>query len=318
MGGHTAAKSSTASGDDATRATSRRTRRWAVPKMAVGIAVIFLAGISLVMYPTVASWFSQYNQSRAIEQYSGRVLNIPPAQRARALELADEYNQAIRDGQAVVGANERIPSSSGSDQALIYDEMLAADAAGLMARIKIPAIGVDLPVYHGTDDETLHKGVGHLEGTALPVGGDSTHSVLTGHRGLANATIFTNLDRVGIGDRFVIEVFGEVVTYQVIETQVVEPQDTQTLLVQPGRDLMTLVTCTPLGVNSHRILVTGERISPTPDGDLQAIGRAPEVPHFPWWAVILGGAILLLSLYVWWSGRIRPLPNKTVSPVAES
>ncbi len=152
-------------------------------------------------------------------------------------------------------------------------------------------------------DDVLERGTGHLEGTALPVGGASTHAVLTGHRGLATAELFTHLDRVAVGDTFTIEVFGEVLSYRVSVTRVVAPEDTETLYPQTGRDLVTLVTCTPLGINSHRILVTGERILPTPVDDVAAAGARPDIPGFPWWAVILGAVVLALAAYVWAAGR---------------
>lgn len=184
-----------------------------------------------------------------------------------------------------------------------YDSLLAADDRGLMARLRIPAIDVDLPIFHGTDDEVLLEGIGHLEGMALPVGGPGTHSVLTGHRGLAEATMLTHLDRLVVGDRFTVETFGEVLTYEVTSTAVVEPHETQTLHPRPGEDLMTLVTCTPIGVNSHRILVTGERVVPTPVTDLEAAGETPDLPRFPWWAVVLVSAVAALGRYVWRAGR---------------
>jgi sortase A len=175
-----------------------------------------------------------------------------------------------------------------------------------MARIKIPSINVDLPIYHGTGEAVLEHGVGHLEGTALPVGGASTHSVLTGHRGLATAELFTHLDQVKVDDTFTIEVFGEVLSYRVVTTLVVEPSETQSLLPQRDEDLVTLVTCTPLGVNSHRILVTGERIIPTPQADLDAAGESPDIPGFPWWMIVAGAVLATAALYVWLSGRQRP------------
>ena len=181
---------------------------------------------------------------------------------------------------------------------LPYDQQLKAGEAGIMGRIRIPSIDVDLPIYHGTSEETLLKGAGHLEGTSLPVGGDSTRTVITAHRGLPEATLFNNLDQVKEGDTFTLEVFGEVLTYRVFSTQVVEPQDSQAVLVEPGRDLATLITCTPLGVNSHRILVTGERIIPTPAADVDSAGQASELPRFPWWLPISIAVLLLIAVYL--------------------
>lgn len=154
-----------------------------------------------------------------------------------------------------------------------------------MARLKYEKVGVDLPVYHVTSDEVLDKGLGHLEGTSLPVGGIGTRSVITGHRGLATATMFTNLDKSEIGDRFTLETLGEVLTYEVEDIKVIAPEDTEELIADPSRDL-----------------VTGERVTPTPIEDLDNAGKVSELPGFPWWTVILGGTIIAGIGYVWWSG----------------
>ncbi|SRR5690625_4119039 len=290
--------------DTATRLRAQhraRRHRWTLPKGPLGIALLFLVGVLVLLYPTISSWFAQYHQSQQIADY-GRVVDATvPQHREEVLAAARRYNEALTGG-AVVDAFARLPAAepaTGTD----YDSLLAADDRGLMARLRIPAIDVDLPIFHGTDEQVLLEGIGHLEGTALPVGGPSTHSVLTGHRGLAEATMLTHLDRVAVGDRFTVETFGEVLTYEVTSTAVVEPHETQTLHPRPGQDLMTLVTCTPIGVNSHRILVTGERVLPTPAADLEAAGEAPQLPHFPWWAVVLGGSVAVLGGYVWRAGR---------------
>nr|BFF08996.1 hypothetical protein GCM10025699_02990 [Microbacterium flavescens] len=277
-----------------------------MPWAPLGIALGFVLGVAVLLYPSTAAWFTQYQQSLRIDEYSSTVRELAPESRHDAITDAVEHNSALVGGTSVVGAGERKPVAEGGVDAA-YENLLRADDAGLMARIKIPAIGADLPIYHGTSDEVLARGIGHLEGTALPVGGDSSHSVLTGHRGLADAELFTNLDRVAVGDTFTVEVFGEVLTYQVIETKVVEPDETETLYPQRGADLVTLVTCTPLGINSHRILVTAERILPTPPRDLDAAGQAPDVPGFPWWALGVGAAVVVAGTYVVFSAR-RPSP----------
>nr|WP_279587628.1 class C sortase [Lysinibacter cavernae] len=281
-----------------------RRARWRFPVGPSVIAAICLLGVAVLLYPTAASWLTQYEQSQRIVALSDQVRNMSPENRSQAVEKAVAYNASL-NGSAAVTAGERLPQaeSPGDPEDQNYNELLAADASGLIGRIKIPVIDADLPIYHGTSDQTLREGIGHLQGTALPVGGESTHSVLTGHRGLADATMFTHLDQVAEGDTFTIEVFGEVLTYQVVTTQVVEPEETETLHAQRGKDLITLVTCTPLGINSHRILVTGERIEPTPPEDLAQAGKRPDVPGFAWWVVGLAGALLLTGGYVWYSGR---------------
>lgn len=279
-----------------------RRRRWRLPLLPVLIALVCLAGAGLLLFPSAVSWFSQYEQSQRIESLTEDVADLGAETLAQRLRAARDYNEGLTGG-ASVAANERLPLADRPDAGGDYDDVLRADEDGLMARLKIPSIDVDLPIFHGTGGEVLEHGVGHLEGTAVPVGGASTHSVLTAHRGLATAELFTHLDRVQLDDTFTVEVFGEVLTYRVVDTQVVEPTETQSLLPVQGDDLITLVTCTPLGVNSHRILVTGERVIPTPVTDLDEAGKRPEIPTFPMWAVIAAAVILLLALYVWRSGR---------------
>lgn len=280
--------------------------RWGVNWAAVFGAFISLVGLAVFMYPPTAAWWSQYHQSKAIVGYSAVTKADPPPGNSHKLMLAHQYNDALKEGELLIGADANKPVVSGETQgeALRYEDMLASPS-GLMARLKIPSIGVDLPVYHGTDDETLRHGVGHLEGTSLPVGGPDTHSVLTAHRGLATATLFNDLDQLKAGDTFTIEVAGDVLTYRVFETHVVDPSDTKVINARAGMDLATLVTCTPLGINTHRILVTGERIHPTPIAEIEALGEPPEIPGFPWWAVVLPGGVVVAAVFVWWSGKPR-------------
>lgn len=294
-------------------------RRWRLQPLSLLPAVLALAGMLLFAYPTVAAWVTQYNQSKIITTYAADVDSADP-DAATQLTQAHAYNDALSVG-AVLEANTNVPTGvgEGRDDTLDYDSILDANGAGLMARLRIPSINLDLPVYHGTSDETLLAGLGHLEGTSLPVGGEGTRAVITGHRGLADARMFTDLNQVEIGDTFVIEVFGEVLTYQVFDTKVVEPDETEALRAEEGRDLVTLVTCTPLGINSHRILVTGERVYPTPQKDLDAAGDPPTVPSFPWWAVGLAVGFILVGLYVWRSGYPpRKRSKRTATPAAKS
>ncbi|WP_369344643.1 class C sortase [Bifidobacterium aquikefiricola] len=271
-------------------------------------ALLVLVGLFVLTYPSTASWFSQYDESRLIDANIQQIKsgNVSPSIKQQ-LAQAHAYNDALSAG-AILEANHRIPTGSGTstdpNAELDYNKILV-DPTGMMARIRIPSIRLDLPIYHGTSDAVLQKGIGHLEGTSLPVGGKGTHAVLAGHRGLATATLFTNLDKVKKGNTFTIEVLGETLTYKVFEIAVVDPGDTAALKAFPGKDLVTLVTCTPLGINSQRILVTGERVNPTPKAELQNSGKQPDIPGFPWWAVIQGSAILLAALFVWRSGIVN-------------
>lgn len=286
-----------------TRRPSADGRRWRVPVFALVIALIALTGLGIWTYPSAAAWFSQLDQSRIIGD-SASVAEPDRGEDAEQLELAHEYNDALQSG-AQLESNHRLPSGSGtaSNGAPAYDEVLDDGSTGVMTRLRIQSIKLDLPVYHGTSDETLLKGLGHLEGTSLPVGGEDTHSVITGHRGLADATMFTHLDKVTKGDMFTLTTFGQVLAYQVVRTQVVEPDETESLQPVIGKDLVTLVTCTPLGINSQRILITAERVFPTPAADLESGTAEPDLPGFPWWIVIMAAGLIAAGAYVWWSGR---------------
>ncbi|MFF8819110.1 class C sortase [Leucobacter sp. NPDC015123] len=275
-----------------------KSKRWRPSLLSWSIAVLAIGGMVTALYPMTASWLSSYNQSKVIENTTFDLESLNPG-KAEQLEFARAYNDALAAGVKLeAGGNVPVGTGNLAGTDLKYNEMLRASDDGLMARIRIPAINVDLPVYHGTLDETLLQGAGHLEGSHLPVGGPSTRSVITAHRGLANSTMFTNLNEVRRGDTFSVEVMGEVFTYEVFEVEVIEPTETSSLRAREGEDLVTLITCTPLGVNSHRIVVTGKRITPTPSRDLAAAGKAPTIPGTPWWAVIGAGGVLVIAGYV--------------------
>jgi sortase A len=275
--------------------------RWRLPAAPLTVALLCWGGVLAVLYPTAAGWMSEVEQARSVDDYSADTVTEDPADRAEKLRDAHAYNEQLFGG-ASVGANERIPQADPARSAPGYAEQLRSGTDGPLGRLKIPAIDVDLPIYHGTSDDVLERGVGHLEGTALPVGGTGTHAVLTGHRGLVSAELFTRLDEVELDDSFTIEVLGEAFVYRVIDTRIVEPDETQPLNPVAGQDLVTLVTCTPLGINSHRILVTAERVLPTPPADVALTGRDATGPGFPWWIVLAAATLVALGSYVWWAG----------------
>lgn len=216
------------------------------------LILIFIVGLSLLLYPSFADWWNSFHQSRAIASYTETVANMDKEQYDEIWNAAWEYNRAL---------TERANSFRLSDeQQAEYEELLNVGGKGIMGYIKIPAIDVMLPVYHGTDEAVLQVAVGHLEWTSLPVGGEGSHCVVSGHRGLPSAKLFTNLDKLEVGDVFLFRVLDEVLTYEVDQIKVVEPHETDDLLIQPGEDLCTLVTCTPYGINSHRMLVRGHRV----------------------------------------------------------
>ncbi|MCI7306403.1 MAG: class C sortase [Trueperella sp.] len=269
---------------------------------------MLLAGAAVYLYPQTAAWFSQREQARVIEKAQGVVAENEakrPNPYVVELERAREYNDALASG-VTLEANANVPKGSGAlPDGLDYSSLLA-DEEGVMGRLYYSTLDIDLPIYHGTSEETLLKGIGHLEGTSLPVGGIGQRSVLTAHRGLPESTLFTNLDQARVGDIFTIAVLDQVISYRVVDTRVIEPSESEVLFADPERDLVTLITCTPLGINTHRIVVTGERIIPTPAGEVAQAEQPSELPHFPWWAVIFGAVFLLVTMYVWRSGYVHP------------
>lgn len=303
-------------------ASHRQQRRWKPSILTWCIATLVVAGTTAGLYPSTAAWFTSYNQSKVISTYDEQLKNLTPG-RDEQLEMAHEYNKALLAGVSL-DKNANIPTGTGviERQGLDYSAILSANDKGMMARVKIPKIDVDLPIYHGTSDEVLDIGAGHLEGSHLPVGGVDMRSVITAHRGLANATMFTNLDRVERGDMVNIEVFGEMLSYQVIDTKVIDPEDTEVLRAEPGMDLISLITCTPLGINTQRIVVTASRVSPTPPEVAQQVGQVPTIPGFPWWVVIGAGVTGLVSLYVYRQGftdaRLASKKNKTTASERDS
>lgn len=216
------------------------------------LIIIFLAGLSLVLYPSVANYVNSMHQSRAIAAYAERVAQITAEEYDELWQAAEAYNAAILERS--------LPYSQSQEEAQQYNELLNLSGDGTMGYIEIPSIEVSLPVYHGTSDSVLQRAVGHIAWTSLPVGGESTHSVLSGHRGLPSAKLFTNLDQLVEGDVFMLRVLDEVLTYQVDQILIVLPNEVEALTVTEGQDYCTLVTCTPYGINTHRLLVRGHRI----------------------------------------------------------
>lgn len=217
------------------------------------LVVIFLIGLSLLLYPTVSDYWNSLHQSRAIATYAEEVAAIEEEDYDKILNDAKSYNQKIADRM-----NRWILSEEESEE---YETLLNIGNTGIMGYIEIPSINVSLPIYHGTDEAVLQIGVGHLSGSSLPVGGKGTHCVLSGHRGLPSAKLFTNLDQLKVGDIFTIQVLDETLTYEVDQIRIVEPDDLSDLKIEEDSDLCTLITCTPYGVNSHRLLVRGYRIA---------------------------------------------------------
>lgn len=214
--------------------------------------LILLIGLSLLLYPSFADWWNSFHQTRAIASYSEVVATMDDDRYDALWEAAWDYNQSLLERP-----NDYILTD---EQTAVYEDLLNIGDNGIMGYIEIPSIKVTLPIYHGTDESVLQVAVGHLEWTSLPVGGKSSHCVVSGHRGLPSARLFTDVDQMVEGDIFLLRVLDEILTYEVDQILIVEPHVTENLLIEEGKDLCTLVTCTPYGINSHRLLTRGHRI----------------------------------------------------------
>jgi len=220
-------------------------------KTVIFLTLGFLVGISLLLYPAFSNYWNSKTQSRAIVDYEAVLEHLKPEDYSAMFQAAYDYNRALYETDYPLMNYEEIPG---------YYDTLKLPGSSIIGYVKIDKIGVELPIYHGTSDEVLNVGVGHLEGTSLPVGGENTHSVMSAHRGLPSAKLFTDLDRMEPGDTFQITVLDQVLTYQVDQVKVITPTEVEDLLIAEGKDYCTLFTCTPYGINTHRLLVRGIRI----------------------------------------------------------
>ena len=230
-------------------------RKWILPAL-MGLG--FLLGLGITLYPAVSNYLLEKNQSTAMQGYIEEQEKVPDEVSERLKQEAREYNEKLREGTVVL-------TDPFDPEALKYitdeyEEMLNPDGDGLMGYLEIPSIKVYLPVYHGTSDGVLQAGVGHLGNTSLPVGGENTHAVLSGHTGLPNARLLTDLDKLQEKDQFYLHVLDEVLAYEVDQIKVVEPDNISDIFIEDGKDYVTLDTCTPYGINSHRLLIRGTRI----------------------------------------------------------
>lgn len=224
------------------------------------LVVLLLAGLSLLLYPSVSNYWNSLHQSRAITDYAEKVAELDTEQYEAVWEAAFAYNAELaKNGGNVLGMSE--------EKRAEYESLLDVSGNGIMGYIEIPQISCSLPIYHGADDAVLQVAVGHLEWSSLPVGGESTHCVLSGHRGLPSAKLFTRLDELQNGDVFMLRVLDEVLTYEVDQVLIVEPDEINSLGITQGEDYCTLVTCTPYGINTHRLLVRGHRIENIAESD---------------------------------------------------
>ena len=258
----------------------------------IALVAIFFVGLSVLLYPTISDFWNEKRQSQAIVNYDDLIVDLTPEDYSRLFAQADEYNQKIR--------NMSFPFMNHKNIADEYYQTLDVNGDGMMGYITIEKIKVQLPIYHGTSDKVLNSAVGHVEGSTLPVGGKSTHAVLSAHRGLPSAKLFTNLDKVEVGDVFTIRILDRTITYQVDQILIVLPHETDNLNIVQGEDYCTLVTCTPYGINTHRMLVRGTRIENIePDRVVNVITEAYQIDPLivtPAVAAPMLGVLLIILL----------------------
>ncbi|MGN0962478.1 MAG: class C sortase [Clostridia bacterium] len=253
------------------------------------LALVFLIGLSLLLYPTVSDYWNSLHQSQAIASYAEEVAKMDDGTYEEMWAKAVAYNETLlHNGDRYFLSEEEKKE---------YSSLLNVTGTGMMGYIEIPELNCSLPIYHGTDDGVLQSAVGHLEGTSLPVGGESTHCVLSGHRGLPSAKIFTDLDQMENGDLFILRVLDETLSYEVDQIRIVEPDEMNDLEIEEGRDYCTLVTCTPYGVNTHRLLVRGHRVeNPENAGDVRVTADAMQLDPIMIAPIVAIPILLLLTL----------------------
>ena len=265
---------------------------------------VFLVALSVLLYPTVSNYLYEKNSSRAISLSDEAAAKLSRERRQALLEEARAYNARLVGNTSVEGDTFETSKEETSAE---YSQLLNMDSSGMMGSVIIPEIDEELPIYHTTSEAVLQKGVGHFPSSSLPVGGDSTHAVLTGHRGLPSKKLFTDLDKIVEGDVFYIRILEETLAYQVDQILTVLPQETQALQIEEGKDYVTLVTCTPYAVNTHRLLIRGHRI-PYEDAekiDPPQIDTGLKIPY-EIQVLLTGLGVLVLIIIIWKiSGKVR-------------
>ena len=263
----TVAGSAQAAGEAVTKEKGKaKAKKRSLSNILMGIALA--VGTMLLVYPKASDYWNSFTQSRSIMGYAEQVAQMSAAEYAKFISEAEEYNAKLAEN-----GNEWHMTQG---QKKVYESRLTFDSTGVMGYIDIPKISTKLPIYHGTSDAVLQTSIGHLAESSLPVGGKGSHCVLSGHRGLPSAKLFSDLDKMVQGDTFTLSVLNETYTYQVDQIRVVEPTDLRELTIRPDMDLCTLVTCTPYGVNSHRLLVRGHRVKNV-NGDAKVVADALQI-----------------------------------------
>ncbi len=247
-------------------------RSWLSWLATVGLVLVLIIGVLVLLYPSVSNWWNQNMASHAVLNYDEVASSLTSEDYSAYLEAAQEFNELIEE----MGSKKAYSSTDELEEYGYYD-ILDVTGTGIMGYITIETINVELPIYHGTSSSVLASGAGHLEGSSLPIGGESTHCVISAHRGLPSALLFTRLDELELGDTFTITVLGEVLTYEVDQISIVLPDEMEYLYIEDGEDYVTLMTCTPYGINTHRLLVRGTRIETTETTHIKATAEAYKI-----------------------------------------
>lgn len=280
-------------GNHAYRMTENQKQTKRIRPSSVLLILLFLLGLCVLLYPLISEQWNSWRQAQLVSEYDIQMASISDEESARWLTQAEAYNKTLV-GKGIPDAFAYIPVEE--DQ--YYREQLAFREDGMMGTLTIPRISVNLPIYHTASEESLEKGVGHLQGSALPVGGLGTHSVLSAHRGLPSSVLFTDLDQLKEGDHFYIRVLNRNLAYEVDQIKTVEPTRTEDLNVDQNQDYVTLVTCTPYGINSHRLLVRGHSVPYDADVFAQEVGNSTSSIFGNYWLWVVAG-LLLVALIAW-------------------
>lgn len=257
-------------------------------KTTIILLLTFFVGLSVLLYPAISSYWNSKTQSMVIVDYEAMLSQYKPEDYTAIFDAAHDYNQALS----------KLPDPFTDHAQLQYHDVLNVSGTGMMGYITIPKIGQELPVYHGTSDSVLSVAVGHLQGTSLPVGGESTHCVVSAHRGLPSAVLFTNLDRMEVGDTFYFTILDRTITYEVDQIRIVEPNDTSLIQITKGKDYCTLLTCTPYGINTQRLLVRGHQIDATQTRNIYVANEAYRIEPLIVTPIVALPIIVVLLLYV--------------------
>lgn len=260
-----------------------------ISKSTIVLIIILLVGFSVMLYPTFSDWWNSHTQSRAIANYEQVLNQIDDNNYDELLSKAHEYNDKLA---------QLYSPFENYDQVEGYENLLDITGTGIIGYISIPSIKVELAIYHGTSEGVLNIASGHLQGSSLPVGGENTHTVISAHRGLPSAKLFSDLDKLYVGDTFTITVLGEVLTYEVEEILIIEPTEIDKLAIIPNKDYCTLMTCTPYGINTHRLLIRSHRIDTVYKSNVKVLADAVQVD--PMLVVPVIASPLVIGLFIFW------------------